>query len=197
MNESTESPLSLLREQTADLHDQVEALLGNRFFEGDSFTEEDYEALLGGFHRIYSPLEPTLEEALDQHLPRYEYVNRTRQLRDDLLTLGLSRQELSERYQNPESPPFALDSSARVLGCLYVIEGSEMGKKVIRRQLEKNLADEHLAADCFFHDNVDQTRDQWDQFQSSLESVVQTRREKQQLVQTAQDTFSWFKVGFT
>lgn len=194
---TTTDPLALLRDRTGDLHDEVETRLGEAFFGGDSLTPGDFRELLGGFYRVYHPLEPPLQSALERHLPDYPYRARTPELTEDLVTLGLPRSELDSRFGSGGSPGFSLDGTPRVLGCLYVIEGSEMGKKVIRRQLERKLPEMARVADCFFHPDSDDVSRHWKTFQSTLDESVRSEGDKKRLVETARRTFEWFMEGFS
>lgn len=190
----SEVPATIVKEQTGDLHEMVEGLLGQRFFDDDEFTREDLVTLLSSFYRIYQPLEESLVPAVGEMLP--EYDSRSDRIEKDLRTLGFDETDINDIQVLSSDRVVELENDYRVLGCLYVVEGSEMGNQVIRKHLEKTLPESSLDADRFFRRKVDGTRERWNRFKNLLNDRVVSREAMGEVVDGARQTFEMFGTGF-
>ena len=145
------TPLSThLRTATAQAHDDVE-----RAFDLDARLtgREAYTALLVRLHGFYGPVEQALG-AWDGRLPSVYLPARRRAalLDDDLCALGAAA-------DGRALPPPTLPTEGHALGCLYVLEGSALGGRLVLRSARDRLGDdlpvaffgsvgrEHLGAD--------------------------------------------------
>lgn len=132
--------LEQLREQTRPAHLELEnqALL-KRLLSPEQ-TRAEYGQLLQAMLAFYQSLEKELVPAAEALLDRYpdaeyRYLPRAPLLTKDCRSLG-------ELTTAPDigSSEISLDGSdTRLLGILYVIEGSAQGGRIISRHLEKTL----------------------------------------------------------
>lgn len=195
-----------LRRRTRGAHERTEAAVEARFFAGGSGTQGGATAIDGaGFRRlleafwgVHRPLDRRLEEAVARHLPGWEHAPRSARVRRDLRTLGLSTGAIARLpTTSPEAFP-ALDGAAPLLGCLYVVEGSELGARVIRRRLEAALAGTPdapaLEADAFFGADAAATRARWLCFRDLLDRGLEDGGAAlEAAVEAARATFGIFR----
>lgn len=193
---STRSPLELVRDKTSDLHETVESRLGDRFFQEEKLDKEQFLSLLKSFYRIYAPLEAKLLPTVRETFSGYRYEERTERLKDDFRTLGLEESEVDQIEVLPDSLVVSPEEPSELLGCLYVIEGSEMGNRVMRSRLDEGLPEDCLGARSFFRDKTEESTRQWQTFKELLNREVSTSTERERLVDSARDTFELFKRSF-
>lgn len=162
--------LETLRAATREEHERTERAIEGRFFGGSGgIDREGYRQLLESFLGIYRPLEERLVPAARRHLPSFSYRRRAGRLERDLRVLGCSRARLEELPTLSRGELPVLDGPSRLLGCLYVVEGSELGGRVIRKRLEEHLDGGALRADAFFATDPDRVRERWTAFRDELE----------------------------
>lgn len=139
-----------LRAVTTPAHEDVE-----RAFDLDArlTSRQAYAALLVRLRGFYGPVEQALG-AWAGALPGVDVTARRRAalLDDDLADLGASA------HGPPVDPP-GLPTAGHALGCLYVLEGSALGGRLVLRAARERLGDdlpvaffgsvgrEHLGAD--------------------------------------------------
>lgn len=133
----SEDLLSRLRRETADLHAAVEEAAG---LPQSVRSREDYSALLMQLLRFHASAESALGKrvwrarwaGLGIDLRRYR---RTALLVDDLTAMGAC-------VPCPVEPaPFVVATFPAALGCLYVVEGSALGGRVIAPALRHRLGE--------------------------------------------------------
>jgi heme oxygenase len=126
-----------LRSATAGAH---AALDGALMPPGASWTRERYVAFLQATLAVVSAAEPAVNAVLPDFTPSGERTRASR-LRDDLAALG-------QRVFPPPSPALArVPGAAAAYGTAYVLEGSQLGGRVIAGHVAGALAlgDEALA----------------------------------------------------
>ena len=184
-----ESFSASLRLQTAEQHLAVEAAFA---LPAQLADRASYAALLGLLRGFYAPLETALGALTgwDRLTPPIDLAarQRARLIDDDLRALGLGAPPTQPTRQPVHWPE--LDSLAQGLGCLYVLEGSALGGRIVARQARAALgADlpvafftsagrEHLGAD-------------WRALQAALDTVVDGSF-AQEVVTAARQTFTAF-----
>lgn len=187
--------LETLREATRGEHERTEGAIEDRFFdEGRGIDREGYRALLEAFLGLYRPLEERLVPASRRHLGSFGYRRRVDRLERDLRALGCSDAHLEEipTLSRDELPD--VDGSHRLLGCLYVIEGSELGGRVIRKRLEKELDEDALRADAFFGTDPGRVRERWTDFRAELERRLAPGDPVEAAAEAARATFRAFRT---
>lgn len=193
---SDSTPREILKSRTADLHDLVEETLGERFFEGDELSQSQFVDLLKCFYRIYSPLENRMIPVVRSTLPEYDYDPRAIRLRLDFGELGIDDETIDSWSLIPAEDLPEFEEPADLFGCLYVVEGSEMGNHVMRSQLDELLSEDDLRADHFFRDRGEETRERWSGFTDRLDRVVTTSEKLDRTVESARETFRLFRRSF-
>jgi len=138
-------PTQILKSETQDLHELVESSLGDRFFNGDQLSKSDFISLLSCFYRVYEPLERRLVPSIRVNIADYEYEKRTDRIESDLITLGMTEEGLEDIDRIGADRVASLNTAPEIYGCLYVVEGSEMGNRVRRSQLNQMLPEDCLA----------------------------------------------------
>lgn len=118
----------LLREGTADCHARVDAAFG-RF---DLSSREGYAAFLTAQARAFVPLEASLDAAgADTVITDWSARKRTGALITDLECL---------KVHIPQPCPVPkVDSQAAIWGQIYVLEGSRLGGRMLKRFVPSEL----------------------------------------------------------
>jgi heme oxygenase (biliverdin-IX-beta and delta-forming) len=175
----------LLKEGTADVHQQIEERVPV-FREG--FNLADYAHLVERFYGYWFPVETKLIEVPQLNHPELHLLARlkSRLLIEDLKILG----------RDPASLPLCnrlpvLDTYPRALGCLYVLEGSTLGGRLISKRLAEHLNLHEDSGAAFFNAYGESTGRRWLEFKS----FVSTHTEPQQtgdIVTAARQTFQCF-----
>lgn len=187
-----DSAVERMREATRAEHERTERAVVGRHFE-DGMDRDGFRAFLEallGFHR---PVDSLLAPACRRHLEEYEYRGRTARLERDLRTLGLSDEALDdvETMCGRELP--VPDAPERLLGCLYVVEGAELGGRVIWKQLRKILDDETLEADAFFGTGAGRARERWRRFGDVFDRHVTPGAPFEEALSAARATFRAYR----
>src|SRR3954447_4040305 len=108
-----------LRRETADLHRRLEIDLG--LLESD-LSLDRYRRVLEFFFGFYAPIEADLASAAAAGPPLGLPLRaRTALIESDLLSLGLSRREITDLPRCGDLP--RLSCPEELAGCLYVLEG--------------------------------------------------------------------------
>lgn len=183
-----------LREATAAIHRRVETQLD---LLDPELTLERYRSILEAFFGYYAPLERALASASATASPRgFALAARTPRIERDLVTLGISRQQVAALPRCMTLPP--LNGAADVAGCLYVVEGASLGGRVISRALRRRLV---LHADngaSFFAGEGDATAARWRAVLAWIEEVAAAAHCGNAIVATACNTFEtlsrWFQA---
>lgn len=137
---------SRLRRETADLHTAVETATGLPL---SIRSRLDYVSLLYRLHGFHQAAEEAL--ANSQWSAAWAEINvdvrrhrRAHLLASDLQAMGASR-------PSPATPLEGIDDFPTALGCLYVIEGSSLGGRVIGPAIRSTIGDVPTS----FFDSVD------------------------------------------
>ncbi len=128
--------LERLRTATRPAHAAIEHVPALARLMAPDITLADVGAALRGLHAFHAGLDPRLAACLVDVPGAAAYHDTTRlpALAEDLAFHGLA--------PGPAAPPYALPalpSLGHALGCLYVIEGSSLGGRVIARRLQDAL----------------------------------------------------------
>lgn len=129
-----------LREATREVHERLHHLPAFAALARGRIDLAGYRRLLARLHGFHAPVERRLRDAARHGRscgidPRDHA--RAPLLEADLLHLGLDRPALG-RIPRCASLP-GLGSAGRLLGCLYVLEGSRLGGRQLARGLDRLL----------------------------------------------------------
>jgi heme oxygenase len=148
-----------------------------------------YLEILRRFYGYFSPLEQRFEAfpALLEWLPDYTERRKARLLLDDLNSLH----DQAEPRLCRELPGISTDAQA--FGCLYVMEGSTLGGKIIYNILKKQLGLDKLVGASFFYGYGPATGEKWKTFGSQMEAFGRETGTDEEIIAAANDTFQKFE----
>jgi heme oxygenase len=174
-----------LREGTSEIHRRIEERVP--VFRHD-FARADYVRLLERFYGFWGPLEAKLSR-LD--VLREKDLNLEGRLKGALL-----QKDLRFLGREPANVPScdnlpAVDSFQRAFGCLYVMEGSTLGARIISRRLEEHLQLVDGSGASFFNAYGASTGRYWNAFRSFVVARV-TMDDTPEIVTAARQTFQNF-----
>ena len=176
-----------LRSATAGAH---AALDGALMPPGARWTRERYVAFLQATLAVVSAAEPAVTAGLPDFAPCGERTRASR-LRDDLVALG-------QRAFPPPSPAFAdVPGAAAAYGTAYVLEGSQLGGRVIAGHVAGALAlgDDGLA---YLRPAGAPAGSRWKTFVAGLDAfgAVAGERDWDIAAAWASHTFAAFETAF-
>ena len=168
---------------TADLHQAVEDISD---LPGSVTTVQDYGELLSAFHRAHTVIEGALgaEDLVPTWLELGHDMADHRQLGalcDDLAALGVDPDPRAAEV-------LQLGSPSEALGCLYVVEGSSLGRRVLAPLLKERLGEVPTA----FFDGRDGHPHAWRQVQSSIKRATGDPLQPLAILTGARATFEVF-----
>jgi heme oxygenase len=179
-----EELLVRLRRETSGLHRKVEEMTD---LPGSVSTREDYVRLLGRLHGFHTAVEARLADScwaagwldLEIALPAHR---RAHLLSADLESIGAVPEKAAVRL--PE-----LDNIGQALGCLYVVEGSSLGGRVLAPAFRAVLGDVPTA---FFDSDERMHPHPWRSVMAGLRRFDLTAGSADDVVLGAQETFLAF-----
>jgi heme oxygenase (biliverdin-IX-beta and delta-forming) len=158
-----------LRIHTRSHHERIEHALD---LPGSVRSRDDFERLLARFYGFYLPHEARLRSytsALDAYGIELGRRLKAGKIRDDLLSLGMSAEEISGLPQCVDLPD--LPTPDHALGSLYVLEGSTLGSQIIVRALKEKVELEIMSAMRFLSGYGPSTGTMWRSFVSALDAT--------------------------
>jgi heme oxygenase len=176
-----------LKRDTADLHQQVE----HRFRILDpALTRQGYVQKLERLLGLHRPLEALIEPWGDRLVIDWDARRKTHLLQADLEFLGKTPAEIAQ-LPHCEALP-SLDDLGAVLGCLYVLEGSTLGGRMIAGHLAQHLGVVPGQGASFFSSYGEALMPRWRSFQHRLAELATSAAMEDRIVQSAQATFTSF-----
>ncbi len=173
-----------LKEETRELHEQIEDKNLARQIMDHSISLETYKLLLLQNYIAYRETETEIQK----FLPHYKGKKHI-QLKQDLEEL-----EISEGIP-VKKDIFKCNSRAEAFGAAYVVEGSALGGMVLAKNLSKCKGLDRINQYFFFNGNKDNLQD-WKSFKEELEKYPFTEAEEKEAVEKAKDTFRFFEKVF-
>ena len=182
--------LEKIRSATAAHHQQLEASPLLKHINDRTITMPVYIELLNKFYGYFQPVELALNRynEISAYLPDYHQRRKAVTLAEDLRKLsGLSA------AQGPCSDLPMINNAGKAFGCLYVMEGSTLGGRIISSVLKDRLNIDHLSGASFFYGYGAETGPKWKAFNESLSLFSSKYNNDDDIVQGAADTFE--KLG--
>ncbi len=179
----THPALDALRSGTDDIHRRLE---GDSPLARPDLTTDAYHDVLGRLWGLVVPLEEALECA---GVPLVDWPDRRKAplLAADLPTLdGLARCD--------ERPP--LEGGDAVLGCLYVLEGSTLGGRMVAARVESTLGVGAVGT-RYFRSYGDQVGARWRGFRNGVAERADAGGDVDVMVASARWTFELFHRWLT
>ncbi|AZR24605.1 biliverdin-producing heme oxygenase [Xanthomonas vasicola] len=172
-----------LRHATQDAHRLVEAVPLMQALGQGQIDSAAYAQILRRHHGLLAGFEAQLSDWLTTLVANgWHYRRRVPALREDLRALG----------QQPDLPvalPSVADDAAR-WGMLYVIEGSQLGGRMIARSVRKQQP--ALAGALRYFELADDDPAGWRRFQAALDRRLDTPSARDAAIDGAQAMFAHF-----
>lgn len=173
-----ESFKELLKERTKDLHDRIENTPIAKALASSSVRSKAYKEYLQKLLAIHIPVESIAlanKEQWQKYGIEIEQHCRTSMLEDDLKALGI--------MQKPQGVLACEDwGFAKIVGALYVLEGSTMGGQILRERLSYIKGDDGLSATRYFGAYKEKTIPQWLHFSRFIDRYAAENKEESALV---------------
>jgi heme oxygenase len=178
----------MLKKETATRHIDVEKTMNPRI--GNIRSVEDYASLLKTFYGFYFPLQNKISRILtDSDLADISERKLASLVLEDLLSLGYPVTDIPICRDLP-----AISNKAEAFGCMYVMEGSTLGGRIISKWLQSNtfisLQEEQLH---FFSGYKEQTGAKWKTFLDALNE----QQDVHAVIDAANATFTLFQNWIT
>lgn len=173
-----------LKEETRDLHEQVEQENLAGFIMDHSIDPEQYKLLLLQNYIAYRETETEIKN----FLPNFA-GNKHLQLQKDLEDLNVSEGSSAEDIS------FKCRTTAEAFGAAYVVEGSALGGMIIAKNLQHCKKLNQDWKHHFFNGDRENVKN-WNSFKKELEAYPFSLLEEEQAVQKAKETFLFFKKIF-
>lgn len=180
-----------LKSSTRASHDSLESKLD---LLAENFTMNDYRRVLERFWGMYLPVEKVVanSEIRDMYAGRWK----TDLLRKDLHSLGLSDAEI-DNLPSCEALP-DLSSLEKILGTLYVLEGSTLGGMILTRHFGQKFNLDSLNGLRFYSSYGAKTPEMWKAWKEFSESFATSRSLNQgEIISQANHTFSALEKWLT
>ena len=186
-NPPTAPILTRLKLETADLHQRVE----NRFRILDpTLTRTGYALKLERLLGFHQPLETLIEPWRDRLAIDWDARRKAHLLRADLEFLGRTPAEIAQLPCCKALPE--LTDLGAVLGCVYVLEGSTLGGRMIARHLAQHLGVVPGQGASFFSPYGDELMPRWRSFQQHLAELANSATPEDRIIDGARATFTCF-----
>ena len=176
---------AILKEKTKESHQSLEAVVVRTI--KSIRSKEEYIRLLHKFYGFHFPLEQQQDKFLnDDNVPDYSSRRKASLILQDL-----------DELQAPAPVAFAKDlpvinSFARAIGSLYVLEGSTQGGSIVAGMLIKH-AGMNSDNTRFFNAYGEGKQDLWISFKDKLDSYAGDGTFNAEAGDAADDTFRLFK----
>jgi heme oxygenase len=176
-----------LKVETAELHQQVE----ERFRILDpALTRLGYVLKLERLLGLHQPLETRIEQWRDRLAIDWEARRKAHLLQADLEFLGITPAEIAQLPWCTELPE--LSDLGAALGCLYVLEGSTLGGRMIAKHLAQHLGVVPGQGASFFSPYGEALMPRWRSFQQRLVELANSATLEDRIVDSARATFNSF-----
>jgi heme oxygenase len=174
-----------LRTATAELHRSLEVRLD---LLSPELSLDRYRLLLLGFHGYYAAIEPRLVALAREVRVALPIVARTGLLERDLVSVGVRAEAIAAGPRCADLP--SLLDREHLAGCLYVLEGSRLGGRVIARFVEEHLGLTPARGCSYFADERQETSRRWAEVLSWLEGLAaEAGVDQRQILSSATETF--------
>ncbi|MES2525835.1 MAG: biliverdin-producing heme oxygenase [Bdellovibrionota bacterium] len=180
-----------LKAETKTEHEELEKALD---LLSPDFSIDDYRELLKKFYGVYFVVEDCLKKSkLADH---YHGRFKTQHIRQDLLNLGMSEQEI-------QTIPICglvipLDNLNFLIGTLYVLEGSTLGALILMKHFHSRFDLNSLNGLLFFSGYGEETLVKWKEWRLFSEKYASEHDLSHPAIITqAQNTFTFLRSWLT
>jgi heme oxygenase len=146
--------------------------------------KEDYVMILQMFYGFFAPLQEHIFSLLSLH----DLPDLSQRRHASLIVQDLKQLDVDDALQTCKDVPM-LRNRAEALGALYVLEGSTLGGRMIKKMLLKHdTVKLHEAQLQFFHGYGDHTGSMW----TSFVDVLNKQPDAEAMIDAAKNTFNTF-----
>ncbi|MDB6138888.1 MAG: hypothetical protein JWO94_1960 [Verrucomicrobiaceae bacterium] len=179
-----------LRTETSAIHRQMEDRIN---MEKRLCSSADYLNLLELFWGLYVALEPRLAALIQGQAWPLEWESREklRLLEKDLHAMGLAHARIAGLPVCDQLPSLA--TPGRVLGVLYVLEGSTLGGQQISKMIQQKLGLGSSDGAAFFNGYGAETGAMWKKFGVVLTAGASEVSIEDEIIAAAKETFETFE----
>jgi heme oxygenase len=186
----------LLKQHTSHLHNSLEARL--RVLLSDEISVGQYAAVQKSFYGFYKPVEDLLAAFVGREDPELQLAKRLKLplLVSDLTSLAVPVEAIAHLPVCDRLPP--IGTLPEMLGCLYVLEGSTLGGRIVTRHLKTALPLNEVGC-SFFNSYGDNVGRMCSTFLSVLARHCEKYGDREAIVNSACQTFAclerWFSLA--
>jgi heme oxygenase len=182
--------LEAIREATSENHKRLENSTLLLSISQKDLSLENYILILKKFYGFFQPLEQSIgvfQSSLSQLLPDYSTRRKAEWLQQDLNALVTDTDAKLICTDLPK-----ISQLAEAWGCLYVLEGSTLGGKMISRVVEACLGLGPRNGASFFNGYGEETGTRWKNFTKALTEYSTASGEDEKTIAAANETFLKF-----
>lgn len=181
--------LDKIKKQTAENHAAMENSSVMKPVMNRELNLESYKKILIKFYGFFQPLEDSINRFSDIHnyLPDLETRRKSSAIKEDLYRLGY-KSEIDICKDLPE-----ITTLSQALGCLYVMEGSTLGGRMISRIITESLLLDKDSGGSFFSGYGEETGKKWKLFCAALTEYSAAAKDDNTIINAANETFIKFK----
>ena len=177
-----------LRAATGEAHKELDSSLMPVF---SGITNRDsYAEILQSFYGFFSPLMQKINAFVTEEVVADKATRRNADVAlQDLAGMGIV---YNTRYTATDLP--LINSVDEAMGAYYVLEGSTMGGVYLSKIIRDKLNLENNDITSFFYGYGKESREQWQRFIDSLNSLGAKSKDPHKIIEAANETFLKFKL---
>lgn len=192
------TPSLALRQETADLHQQLDGASVMSVLMAAQVRLEDYVAVLHRLLRCHEWVEGQIKgwqraqpasQCPYPHWLQPALYQRGMHLRLDLQALQAGTPDPAPALEDDE---IVLSTPATVVGMVYVVAGSALGARVVERRVQASLGEAVAQATHFFRAGQAPEIPSWTTLRDCFDQALATPRDVQQAIWAARQTFACF-----
>lgn len=178
---------NILKEQTKDHHQKLESLIISRVKSLDSKLA--YANFLKLFYGFIAPLEEkiaSIKEVTDN-----DKINNREKAWMILQDINYLNPH-DNNFQTTDNLP-QINTFDEAIGALYVLEGSTLGGKYIRKMIASRLQMPENEGFLYFSSYADNTDNMWKAFKNVVDALPHSAEIEDNVLKSANETFIKFK----
>lgn len=187
MADKATGTLESLREATRPMHRRLESAAPLKRLVEPDLTLNEYCGVLERLLGYHDPAEVTVNAHADGLPIDFGPRRKTDLLVRDLERLHYSRREIDDLPRCPDVAPVTDVDSA--LGVLYVLEGSTLGGRIIRRHLQRSIGIASDAGCAYYTGYGEDTGPMWKALGRAIEERVKESGSAEPVIASARATF--------
>lgn len=178
--------MTKLKEATKHQHDSLENAVD---ILQNCSHQSGYVNLLRGFYSYHAAIEKSLAR-VDWQTLNFDFESRRKRflLEKDLQSFGVNVAEVEMWADLP-----AIRAASEAVGCLYVLEGSTLGGRIISRHLREKLELNAENGAAYFNSYGERVGEMWMAFCLFANEFAAANNQENEIIGAAQQTFQSFE----